>query len=75
MTQEEGATASPTHQTTVPRSKMEVTQPPDSSKPDATPVTPQPTKPPSQTQQLEDELELDLENMKIDENIDTSVRH
>lgn len=45
-------------------------QPPDTSVP-----APQSAKPPSQTQQLEDELELDLENMKIDEDIDTSVRN
>jgi len=30
-------------------------------------------KPPTSSQLLEDELELDLENMKIDETIDTSV--
>ena len=59
------------------------TQPPPSQPPDhSTKSHPPPAaakEPPSSapttttTQQLEDELELDLENMKIDENIDTSV--
>ena len=42
-------------------------QPPDTSK------APPAAQPPSETQLLEDELELDLENMRIEEHIDTSV--
>jgi len=48
-------------------------QPPESKSPPPEAKAPPPTAPTTTTtQQLEDELELDLENMKIDENIDTS---
>lgn len=50
-------------------------QPPESKSPPPEAKAPPPTAPTTTTQQLEDELELDLENMKIDENIDTSVSH
>ncbi|XP_067946243.1 coatomer subunit beta'-like [Watersipora subatra] len=62
-------TAAPNNQT---QSATETAQLPEVSKPTRPPVPPEPSKPPSSTQLLEDELELDLENMKIDENIDTS---
>lgn len=58
-------------------STQQPTQPPDTKPAAEASQAPPPavkTPPaPSEAQQLEDELELDLENMKMDDNIDTSV--